>query len=134
MNMRLSFPWIYVIEVLLWLPLLGAFFALASFLAAQPAIELLAAGKPIPTGWEAAVKNHGMYYEWYLISTHVLLFGITVAVFIGAAIGMFVVRRTEKLLLEHGDPQVTKWHVPANFAVMAIVAGLGYLFLFKVFL
>ncbi|TBV72244.1 hypothetical protein [Pseudoxanthomonas winnipegensis] len=77
---RLPFPWVYVLEVLLAAPLFASFYLVVAFAASQPADAVRATGAAIPTGWEAAVPNHGGYIRGFLPSAHpVLLCASTIA-------------------------------------------------------
>jgi hypothetical protein len=133
MKSLLRFPWLYVLEAVLWLPVTGGAMSVLSFLNAESAAELLAKGKAIPPGWEAAVRNHGFYYEWHLISTHVFHFIASLVVAVGAAIAISLIRKTEHALLKAADPQIKKWHVLANVLVTLVVVGVSYLFVVKIF-
>lgn len=53
---RFGIPSIYILEFVLWLALMGAFFGTISFLDAVPAHSV---GNSVPASWEAAVHNHG---------------------------------------------------------------------------
>src|ERR1700733_2071677 len=70
----LKFPWLYVLEVLLLVPLMGAFVGVISFLAARPVGSLDLKGRALPAGWTAAYPNHGRYLRGYLIADHRLGF------------------------------------------------------------
>ncbi|WP_379654255.1 hypothetical protein [Pseudoxanthomonas sp. UC19_8] len=77
---RLPFPLVYVLEVLLAAPLFASFYLVVAFVASQPADAVRATGAAIPTGWEAAVPNHGGYIRGFLPSAHpVLLCASTIA-------------------------------------------------------
>ena len=70
----------------------GGFMTMAKFLSAVPPDVANAGGASnIPSSWEAAYFNHGTYEEWYLISNHPFLFGLTLIAFVGgfASVGYF---------------------------------------------
>jgi len=66
---QLKFPLIYIVEFLLWLPLLAGFAITTSFLAAKPIATLDLQGKSLPASWEAAVLNHGRFLEGLYLRT-----------------------------------------------------------------
>ena len=72
-------PWQAATIVLATIVLFPAFYWVVSFLVAVTPAEAVARGGPgMPSDWEAGVLNHGSYYEWYTISGHPFLFGISV--------------------------------------------------------
>jgi hypothetical protein len=57
-----------------------SFFAVVSFVAAEPASVIRANDYDIPPDWTAGVMNHGSYYRWYTIKERPALFALSVVV------------------------------------------------------
>jgi len=125
---RLKFPWIYVIELVLWLPLVTGFIATIAFVASQPITDLKLAGKSLPKTWEAAVPNHGKSLEGYLINSHPFAFAAALVLFLASAVSLYHVHKAQLWQLKNA-PGLATAHKLAQAGVFAILAALGYVVL-----
>ena len=128
----LKFPLIYVVEALLWLPLLAAFYGAALFLAATPIANLELQGKSLPASWEAAVANHGKFLQGYLISSHPVIFALTLAVLLSSAFLLFRVHKVQAAQRQAARSSGAMAHTIAHGCVFALLAVVGYLFVTRV--
>ncbi len=79
-------PWLSLGQIVAGLLVFLGFFLTVSFVSAITPHEAALTGDAVmPTHWEAGIMNHGEYYRWYTISNHPILFGISLAVFVGSA-------------------------------------------------
>lgn len=129
---NLKFPLIYVVEVLLWLPLLAAVYGAASFVAAKPIASLDLQGKVLPAGWEAAIPNHGNFLQGHLISSHPVAFALSIAVLLGSAFLLYRVHKAQAAQRLADGPFGAKAHTIARGCVFAMLAVLGYVLITRV--
>lgn len=120
------FPFLYVIEFLLWFPLLAGFANTASFLAAKPIASLDFQGKSLPPSWEAAVANHGGFLEGFLVSSHPLRFGLGLALLAGASVALYPVYQAQMSQRQAADQSHKIAHNIAHFVVAAGLVAIGY--------
>jgi hypothetical protein len=130
---QLKFPYIYIVEFLIWLPLLTGFAITASFLAARPIATINLQGKSLPTSWEAAVANHGRFLEGYLISSHPLAFCFGLALLAASIAVLYAVHKEQAFQRQSDGPSHRTAHMIANFAVGGALLIIGY-FVFTNFL
>ena len=121
------FPILYVVEFLLWLPLLAGFAITASFLAAKPIGSLDLQGKSLPSSWEAAVANHGKFFEGFLISSHPLAFGLGLALLAVSAAILYPIHKAQALQRQAAGASHKTAHNIAHFLVAAFVIAIAYL-------
>lgn len=123
----LRFPIVYVLEILLVIPLLGSFVAVASFLAAQPVASLDLRGKHLPSGWEAAVPNHGNYLRGYTIGNHPIRFAIVFVVLVVSVAMLYRVHRAQMMQRATAfGPQIWRHNI-AHACVFAVWVLYGYI-------
>jgi hypothetical protein len=123
----LRFPIVYVLEILLVIPLLGSFVAITSFLAAQPVASLDLRGKHLPSGWEAAVPNHGNYLHGYTIGSHPIRFAIALVVLVVSVAMLYRVHRAQMTQRAAAiGPQIWR-HSIAHTCVFAVWVLYGYI-------
>jgi len=131
MLQNLKFPLLYILEGLLApLPVSG-FFVSVSFLVAKPVKSLDLHGKALPTGWEAAVPNHGGYYEWVLVANHPILFAAGLALLLAPGAALYQIRKAQVLQREQATMSSTA-HSIARVFPMATFALAAYWFVFHV--
>jgi hypothetical protein len=123
---NLKFPLIYVIESLLYLPLMAAFYAMISFVEAKPIASLDLQGKLLPATWEAAVPSHGKFLQGYLISNHPLAFSAIVVVLLSAALGLVFVQKAQVEQRKAAAPSGTRAHTIAHACAFAALAVIGF--------
>ena len=129
----LKFPWLYIIELVLWLPLLAGFVTTVAFVAAKPIASLDLQGRSLPATWEAAVSNRGKFLEGYLISNHPTAFAFGVLLLLGAAVALYPVYKAQLSQRQSdGESRVTA-HKIAHVCVAVALMGLSY-FLFTQYL
>ena len=122
----LKLPVLYAVEALL-LPLAAAgFFATTSFVAAKPIASLSLQGKALPIGWEAAVPNHGGYYQWYAMANHPALSAFSVLLLALAVLALHHVRKAQAL--QAGNSH----HLLARVLVVLPAALTAYWFIFHI--
>jgi hypothetical protein len=123
----LRFPIVYVLEILVVIPLLGSFVAVTSFLAAQPVASLDLRGKHLPSGWEAAVLNHGNYLRGYTIANHPIRFVIALLVLVVSVAMLYRIHRAQmtQRAAAYG-PQIWRHNI-AHACVFAAWALYGYI-------
>jgi hypothetical protein len=123
----LRYPIVYVLEILIVIPLLGSFVAITSFLAAQPVASLDLRGKHLPSGWEAAIPNHGNYLRGYTIGNHPIRFVVALVVLVVSVAMLYRVHRAQMTQRAAAlGPQ--KWrHNIAHTCVFAVWALYGYI-------
>jgi hypothetical protein len=122
----MRFPFLYVIEFLLWVSLLAGFANTTSFLAAKPIANFDLQGKSLPPSWEAAIANHGGFLEGFLISSHPFRFSLGVALLIVSAVALYPVNRAYVSLLQTADRSRKIVHYIAHFVVTATLVAIGY--------
>lgn len=132
MFVNLKFPLSYLLEALLWPPLIAAFYGVVSFVAAKPVASLQLQGKALPPSWEAAVPNHGGFLQGYLISSNPVAFAAIVAAAAGCAFLLYHARRAQAAQRVAVGPAGAKAHLVANACLIAWVLALGYLFMTRV--
>jgi hypothetical protein len=117
-------PWIYLLEFVFWLALMGAFFGTLGFLNALPANL---SDRSLPIGWEAAIPNHGALIRWYLRENHPVAFGFTVFGFLASLGGMFLVHRAEiRIRQSNGsEARIGKFAAIALTAAVLFISYLG---------
>ena len=93
MRALLKFPLIYVLELASWVLLVSSFASVVSFSAAKPIAELIRLGAAVQPSWEAAVQNHGKFYQWYLIANHPVAFGASLCALVGGAVTTIAIQR-----------------------------------------
>lgn len=130
---ELKFPLVYVFELLLWVPLVGAFYGAVSFLASKPIHSIDLQGKSLPAEWEAAVPNHGKYLQGYLVSNHPFAFSVVIAVLLCAVYLLFRVHKAQSAQRQAEGPSGALRHKVAQGCVVAILAVVGY-FVLSLFL
>ena len=123
---NLKFPLIYILETLLWLPLFGSLVSLASFLAATPVAAIDLKGKSLPSGWEAAVKNHGNYLQGYVIENHPLAFAFSIALLVGSAALLYHVHKCQLWQRNEAGAAHASAHKIAQLVVFATLGIIGY--------
>src|SRR5688572_14572971 len=107
---QLKFPLIYIVEFLLWLPLLAGFAITTSFLAAKPIATLDLQGKSLPASWEAAVLNHGRFLEGYLISSHPFTFSLGLALLAASIAVLYLVHKAQAFQRQSDGPAHSTAH------------------------
>ena len=71
-------PWIILISIVLFF---ASSFSIGSFEDAMTPEEAAALDYPLmPSHWEAGVRNHGEYYQWFTIENHQLFYYVSIAV------------------------------------------------------
>lgn len=126
---KLKFPWLYILELLLWFPLIAGFIVTIGFLEAKPIASLALQGKTLPRHWEAAVASHGKYIEWYLIANHPMAFTGGLLLLVLSVIALYRVHRAQLWQQKNVLGEHSRLHKIARFCVMATLAILGYIFL-----
>ena len=127
MKVWLRFPVVHIVQLLCGLVWLASFFATISFLVALPVVHGKVGTTSVPVSWEAAVPNHGKYYQWYLIDGHILFFFAVVAVLalsFAASVALAKIRKASQ--------QTDKLHHPVAYRVAdaaTAVAGLAIVLL-----
>jgi hypothetical protein len=129
----LKFPWLYVIEFGLWLPLMLGFYMSVSFLAAAPIAGLELHGKSLPLTWEAAVPSHGRFLRGYIISNHPTAFAFGIVLLAGSAVAIYPVRKAQAVQSKVSGPGIAGKHKAANISVMAALAAVSYFVISHVF-
>ncbi|RYF11230.1 MAG: hypothetical protein EOO40_03700 [Deltaproteobacteria bacterium] len=129
---NMKFPLLYILELLLWPPLLVSFFAASMFLGAKPIAALDLQGKSLPAGWEAAVPSHGKFLQGYLISNHPAAFGCSAVITVGLAFLLHRVNRAQAVQRAEADSRSNRSHLIANGLVFATLALTGYVLLTRV--
>ncbi|HEV2540509.1 MAG TPA: hypothetical protein VGU03_12510 [Frateuria sp.] len=127
---RLPFPWAYVLEPLLAVPLFASFYLVIAFLASRPAEAVRESGASIPANWEAALPNHGGYLRGFLPSAHPLgLAAAVVALLVFGAIAWQLRLAQAAQQREAGPEHVARHKVAgaATFAAWALVAWLLFM-------
>lgn len=124
---QLKFPLIYAVELLLWAPLLAAFYGMVSFVAAKPIPRLDLQGKALPAHWEAAVPNHGKYLQGYLVSNHPVAFSLVVAVLLCTMFLLYRVHKAQGAQRQAAGESGAVAHRVAQGGVMAILAIVSYM-------
>jgi hypothetical protein len=127
---NLKFPLIYIIELVLWLPLLASFIVTAGFLTAKPISAINLEGKSLPTNWEAAVASHGKYIEWYLISNHAVAFYVGLLILLSSAALLYPVTKAQVWQQQQAKIVGSKRDTIAQLTVTAIIALLTYFIVF----
>ena len=122
----LRFPFLYAIELLLWLLLLAGFASTVSFLAAMPITSLGLQGKSLPPSWEASVPNHGRFVEGFLVSSHPYRFGLGLALLAISAVALYLVSRAQVAQRQSADHSRKIAHNIARFIVAAALVAVGY--------
>ena len=128
---KLRFPWLYVIELLLWISVAAGFLAASAFVASKPVAELQLQGKALPPTWEAAVPSHGRFLEGYLVSSHPLAFACVLALLVGSVAVLYAVHRAQLGQLRAAIGRMAVAHKVAQTVVFATVAAMGYVVLTK---
>jgi hypothetical protein len=123
---RLRFPWIYVVEFVLWIPLGVSFVVTVTFLASKPVTELELGGRSLPPTWEAAVPNHGKFLEGYLLSRHPAVFGAALALLFASAALLYVVHKEQLRQAKTASGKEALAHKGALAVVFAAIAATGY--------
>ncbi|UOS99255.1 hypothetical protein LZZ50_02430 [Xanthomonas arboricola] len=129
---NVKFPLLYVVELLIWLPLLISFYVTSTFLAAKPIATLDLQGKSLPTGWEAAVPSHGKFLQGYLISNHPAAFGCSAVIMVGLAFLLYRVNRAQTVQRAEAGSRSNRSHLIANGLVFATLALIAYVLLTRV--
>lgn len=124
---ELKFPLLYALELLLWAPLLAAFYGVVSFVAAKPIDSLNLQGLALPAHWEAAVPNHGKYLQGYLVANHPLAFSVVVAVLLCCISLLYRVHKAQRAQRESAGDSGALAHRVAQAGVVAILAGVSYI-------
>jgi hypothetical protein len=125
----LKFPWLYIIELVLWLPLLAGFATTVAFVAAKPIASLDLQGRSLPVTWEAAVANHGKFLEGYLIAKHPAAFAFGVLLLLGAAALLYPVYKAQLWQRQSDGESRLAAHKIAHVCVAAALVALGYFLL-----
>ena len=133
MLQRLKFPLIYILEALLWLPLLAGFFIASLFFRAESIASLNLQGKSLPTHWEAAVYNHGMYLPGYKIAEHPLSFVLVIFLMAISGFGIYLLQKAQQTQRTNAKPAEARAHRLANATVFATVGIISYYFVMHVF-
>lgn len=123
---NLKFPLIYLIEIMLWLPLISGFYLSTLFIGAKPLNVLNLHGKSLPATWEAAVTNHGKFLQGYLISNHPFMFALSLTLWLGSAFLLYKVHRKIELQCKELGPEYATRHKIANTTVFIIVGAFGF--------
>jgi hypothetical protein len=123
---KLKFPLLYVLEALLWVPLLVGFVSTTAFLFAEPIAVLNAKGASLPATWEAALYNHRKYVEWYLRGTHQFEFGVSVFALITSAGAMLLTHLAQQKQMAAASPERARAHKIARFCLF-VYFGAGLL-------
>jgi len=126
--MWLRFPVVHIAQLLCGLIWLASFFATISFLVALPVVHGKVGTSSAPASWEAAVPNHGKYYQWFLIDDHLMFFFVVIAV---AALSFAASVALAKIC--KASQQTDKLHHPIAYRVAdaaTAVAGLAIVLLF----
>jgi hypothetical protein len=123
----LRFPWIYVLELLLWVPLCAGFVAITAFLGSTPIAELGLVGKSLPLSWEAAVSNHGRFLEGFLIGSPPLAFVGALVLLFGSATVLYLVQRAQLNQLREATGRMANAHRAAQTLVFVAIAITFYL-------
>ena len=110
MQRALSYPWIYLVEFVLWLVFGICLIGLVAFLSSTPVAELGLHGKALPGNWEAAYLNHGKYLRGFLVSRHPLLFGFTTFLFVSAFVAQWIVDKKIRLQVRTGGNARVRGH------------------------
>lgn len=129
---RMKFPLLHLLEVLLWLPMIGSFVAVTSFISADPISMLDLHGKVLPAHWEAAVYNHGRYLQGFVLSRHPVAFGLSAALLIGTAVLNFLVRKAQMAQMAGSAPSSVRHHRIAQATVFGAVGALFYVLVMHV--
>jgi len=131
MLQNLKFPLLYILEGLLAPLTMSGFFVSISFLAAKPVKNLDLQGKALPNGWEAAVPNHGGYYEWVLVANHPILFAAGLALLLAPGVALYQVHKAQAFQREQATVSSTA-HSIARIFPIATFALAAYWFVFHV--
>lgn len=126
---RIKFPFIYILELLIWLPLLISFDVVTQFLSSKPVDDLDLQGKSLPATWEAAVPSHGKFLQGYLISHHPVAFACSAAAMIGLGFLLYRVNRAQVAQRAAAGTDGRRRHTIVNGLVFATLALNGYVFL-----
>ncbi|CAD7374220.1 hypothetical protein [Xanthomonas arboricola] len=129
---NVKFPLLYIVELLIWLPLLISFYITSTFLAAKPIATLDLQGKSLPAGWEAAVPSHGKFLQGYLISNHPAAFGCSAVIMVGLAFLLYRVNRAQAVQRAAAGSRSNRSHLIASCLVFATLALIGYVLLTQV--
>jgi len=123
---KLKFPLIYAVEILLWLPLMAAFYGAVSFVASKPIASLDLQGKSLPASWEAAVPNHDKFLQGYLPSNHPVTFSLIIGTLLVSAFLLYRVQMAQLAQRKATTPSGVRAHTVAHTCVFVILAALGY--------
>jgi hypothetical protein len=98
LNMRLPlrFPFLHMAKAVLSAAAGAGFFSFVSFFVAVPVIDGTINGVHVSPLWEAAVNNHGHYYQWLLLDRHRLLFGTVTLLWLICLTVLGIVERQSK--------------------------------------
>lgn len=127
MKAWLRFPIVHIVQLLCGLVWLASFLATISFLVALPVVHGKVGTSSVPASWEAAVPNHGKYYQWYLIDGHILFFFAVVAL-----LALSFVASVALAKIRMASRQADKLHHPVAYRVAdiaTVAAGLAIVLL-----
>ena len=119
--MRLKFPMAKIDELILRALSLNGLFVTFFFLVAKPVVGLDLHGGPLPTSWEAAVPNHGGYFQWYLIATHPALFVAGLLLFLVPTYVLYKARGHNDLQVESPEASPKTRTITRVFGIAAFV-------------
>jgi len=122
----LKFPIIYVVELLLWLPLLAGVAITASFLAAKPLASLDLQGKALPAHWEAAVSSHGQFIQGHLMSSSPGYFWFGAALVVASTAFLYPVHKAQAFQRQSASPTLKTAHTVAHVLVAALLLASSY--------
>src|SRR5262245_41688333 len=122
---NLKFPLIYFDEVMFWLPLMAGFFITSVFLMSEPLSSMDLQGKALPSSWEAAISNHGNFFEGYLIANHPLAFAGGLILLLASAALLYPVHKAQRHQHQAASSNEKRFHTIAQLIVGAVLIGIG---------
>lgn len=125
---HLRFPLVYVLEAIIWVPLLTSFAAVVSFVAAEPIATLSLNGGHLPSSWNAAVPNHGAYMRGYLISDHPFAFSVSLIGLIASGFVVIQLQRAQVAQRTAASGEVLRNHNIARAVTFAVWICYGLVF------
>lgn len=129
---KLKFPWLYVLELVVWAPLIASFIAITLFIGAETPGSPELQGKALPVGWEAAVSNRGNYLRGYLIENHLFVFVLLLFSLAASTVLLFFIHRAQMAQREIEAETRRIAHKIAQSVVFGTLVFSGYLLLSRV--
>jgi hypothetical protein len=119
----LKFPFLYVLEALLLIPLFAGFIGTVAFVAAKPMASLDLNGKSLPPDWAAAYPNRGRYLRGFLIADHPMGFIAVVLVVFASVVMLYLVHKAQlSQLAASGSPRAHKFARGIVFGVWVVLS------------